>query len=86
MNEAIKISNLSKSYGTHVVLNGLDFCVQQGEIFALLGVNGAGKTTSLECIEGLRKYDSGSEIYAYSVNDCIWCNNGIIGWSAPISC
>lgn len=60
MNEAIKISSLKKSYGTHVVLNGLGFCVQQGEIFALLGVNGAGKTTSLECIEGLRKYDSGS--------------------------
>ena len=60
MNEAIKISNLTKSYGTHVVLNDLDFCVQQGEIFALLGVNGSGKTTSLECIEGLRKYDSGS--------------------------
>ena len=54
MNEAIKISGLKKSYGTHVVLNGLDFCVRQGEIFALLGVNGAGKTTSLECIEGLR--------------------------------
>jgi len=35
MNEAIKVSNLSKSYGTHVVLNGLDFCVQQREIFAL---------------------------------------------------
>lgn len=60
MNEAIKISDLKKSYGTHVVLNGLDFCVQQGEIFALLGVNGAGKTTSLECIGGLRKYDSGN--------------------------
>ena len=60
MNEAIKISGLKKSYGTHVVLNGLDFCVLQGEIFALLGVNGAGKTTSLECIEGLRKYDSGN--------------------------
>ena len=60
MNEAIKISNLKKSYGTNIVLNGLNFCVQQGEIFALLGVNGAGKTTSLECIEGLRKYDSGS--------------------------
>ena len=60
MNEAIKIKNLKKSYGTHVVLDGLDFCVQQGEIFALLGVNGAGKTTSLECIEGLRKYDSGT--------------------------
>lgn len=57
---SIKISNLTKSYGTHVVLNGLDFCVQQGEIFALLGINGTGKTTSLECIEGLRKYDGGS--------------------------
>ena len=60
MNEAVKISNLKKSYGTHAVLNDLDFCVQRGEIFALLGVNGAGKTTSLECIEGLRKYDGGS--------------------------
>lgn len=60
MNEAIKISNLTKSYGTHAVLKGLNFCVQQGEIFALLGINGAGKTTSLECIEGLRKYDSGN--------------------------
>ena len=60
MNEVIKISGLKKSYGTHVVLIGLDFCVRQGEIFALLGVNGAGKTTSLECIEGLRKYDSGN--------------------------
>lgn len=60
MNEAIKVSGLKKSYGTHVVLNGLDFCVRQGEIFALLGVNGVGKTTSLECIEGLRKYDSGN--------------------------
>ncbi len=49
MNIAIKISNLTKSYGPHIVLNNLDFCVQQGEIFALLGVNGAGKTTSLEC-------------------------------------
>lgn len=60
MNEAIIIRNLTKSYGTHIVLNNLDFCVYQGEIFALLGINGAGKTTSLECIEGLRKYDSGS--------------------------
>lgn len=60
MNEAIKISGLTKSYGTHAVLKGLNFCVKQGEIFALLGINGAGKTTSLECIEGLRKYDSGN--------------------------
>lgn len=57
---AIRINRLRKSYGDRPVLRGIDFCVQQGEIFALLGVNGAGKTTTLECIEGLRKYDSGS--------------------------
>ena len=59
MTNAIDIRGLKKSYGDHEVLKGLDFCVRQGEIFALLGVNGAGKTTALECIEGLRKYDSG---------------------------
>ena len=43
-----------------MVLKGLDLQIEKGEIFSLLGVNGAGKTTSLECIEGLRKYDSGT--------------------------
>lgn len=60
MNMAIQIDHLRKSYGAHTVLKGLSFHVIKGEIFALLGVNGAGKTTALECIEGLRKYDSGS--------------------------
>ncbi len=60
MTSAIQIRNLKKCYGDHAVLKGLDFSVYQGEILALLGVNGAGKTTALECMEGLRKYDSGS--------------------------
>ena len=59
MSSAIQVRGLKKSYGSHIVLKGLDFQIEQGEIFALLGVNGAGKTTALECIEGLRKYDSG---------------------------
>lgn len=60
MNSAIQVRGLKKSYGNHMVLGGLDFQIKKGEIFALLGVNGAGKTTALECIEGLRKYDSGA--------------------------
>lgn len=60
MRDAIKVSGLRKSYGNHTVLDGLDFRVQEGEIFALLGANGAGKTTCLECVEGLKKYDGGS--------------------------
>ena len=58
MNDAIQVRELKKSYGSHMVLKGLDFQIEKGEIFALLGVNGEGKTTTLECIEGLRKYDS----------------------------
>lgn len=60
MNFALQIDGLKKSYGDHAVLKGLKFNVIKGEIFALLGVNGAGKTTALECIESLRKVDSGS--------------------------
>lgn len=59
MSSAIQVRELKKSYGSHIVLKGLDLQIESGEIFALLGVNGAGKTTALECIEGLRKYDSG---------------------------
>lgn len=59
MSYAIQVSNLKKSYGSNIVLRGLDFQIKQNEIFALLGINGAGKTTALECIEGLKKYDSG---------------------------
>lgn len=60
MNHAIQVRGLKKSYGGNIVLGGLDFEIEKGETFALLGVNGAGKTTALECIEGLRKYDSGT--------------------------
>ncbi len=59
MRAAVQVRDLRKSYGTREVLRGLDFQVEKGEIFALLGVNGAGKTTALECLEGLRRYDSG---------------------------
>ena len=59
MTDALQVKGLKKSYGNIPVLKGIDFSVQQGEIFALLGVNGAGKTTALECIEGLRAYDNG---------------------------
>ena len=60
MDSAIQVYGLKKSYGSNIVLKGLDFEIEKGETFALLGVNGAGKTTALECIEGLRKYDSGT--------------------------
>lgn len=60
MNLAIGVEGLRKSYGSQTVLRGVSFEVARGEIFALLGVNGAGKTTALECIEKLRRCDSGN--------------------------
>lgn len=60
MGYAIDVKGLKKSYGNNAVLKGVEFNVAKGETFALLGVNGTGKTTTLECIEGLLKYDSGS--------------------------
>ena len=62
MNCAMQVCGLRKSYGSHIVLKGLDFQIEKGEVFSLLGVNGAGKTTALECMEGLKKYDSGTII------------------------
>jgi len=57
---AIRVSGLRKSYGEHVVLDGIDLTVQQGTVFALLGPNGAGKTTTVEILEGMRMPDRGT--------------------------
>lgn len=59
MTEALRVEGLRKSYGGVPVLKDISFTVRKGEIFALLGTNGAGKTTALECIEGLRTCDAG---------------------------
>lgn len=59
MNTVIHVENLQKSYGQNHVLKGISFSVEKGEVFALLGTNGAGKTTALECLEGIRSYDTG---------------------------
>ena len=58
--DVVTVRGLRKSYGTRVVVDGLDLAVPAGEIVGLIGANGAGKTTTVECIEGLRKPDAGS--------------------------
>lgn len=55
----IRINNLVKQYGNFTAVNGISFEVQRGEIFGLLGQNGAGKSTTLEIIETLREKTSG---------------------------
>ena len=58
--EAIVVDSFSKSYGSHKVVDSLQFTVHTGEVFALLGPNGAGKTTTVETLEGYRTPDQGT--------------------------
>ena len=65
---AILIAGLTKSYGDHEVLRGVDFEVATGSIFALLGSNGAGKTTLVKIMATLLKPDSGTAtVHGYDV-------------------
>ena len=59
-NAAISIQALKKSFGKIEVLKGVNLEVQRGEIFALLGSNGAGKTTIIRILATLLKQDAGS--------------------------
>jgi ABC-2 type transport system ATP-binding protein len=56
---AIAVTGLRKSYGEHMVLDGIDLTVQQGTVFALLGPNGAGKTTTVQILSTLIHADGG---------------------------
>src|SRR6266498_1840255 len=59
-NQAIQVKGLQKSYKQLHVLKGVDFEVEKGSIFALLGSNGAGKTTIVKILTTLLKQDSGT--------------------------
>lgn len=60
MSEAIFVEGLTKKYGEKTVVNHLNFSVKRGTVFGLLGANGAGKSTTIECILGTKKADEGT--------------------------
>lgn len=58
----IEVNDLTKAYGDTVVLDGLNFAVDSGEIFAVVGPSGAGKSTLAQCINLLERPTSGSVV------------------------
>ena len=66
--QAIKTENLTKRYGEITALDSLSLCVEQGEMLALLGVNGAGKTTAIKLLSCLTAPDGGDALLGgYSI-------------------
>ena len=55
----IVVEELTKKYGSYTAVEKLSFRVGRGEVFGLLGANGAGKSTTIECILGTKTADSG---------------------------
>lgn len=60
MEEVIRVEHLSKSYCRIKAVDDFSFSVRRGTVFGLLGANGAGKSTVIECVLGTRKADGGS--------------------------
>ena len=60
MSEAILVQGLTKTYGGKPVVDHLDLSVKRGTVFGLLGANGAGKSTTIECMLGTKQADSGT--------------------------
>ncbi len=56
---AIQIEDLHKAYGDKKVLKGLTLNVKKGELFGFIGKNGIGKSTTIDCLIGCKKFDKG---------------------------
>jgi len=56
----VMVEHLEKRYGETIAVQDVSFEVSAGEIFGILGPNGSGKTTTVECVQGLRRIDGGT--------------------------
>lgn len=60
METTIEVKNLCKSYGSIKAVENINISICRGEVFGLLGANGAGKSTTIECILGTKRQDGGT--------------------------
>lgn len=65
---ALEISNLSRSFNHKKAVNNLNFSIQEGELFCLLGHNGAGKSTTINLLTGMLKPDNGGQISFFGMD------------------
>ena len=65
---ALEISNLSRSFNHKKAVNNLNFSILEGELFCLLGHNGAGKSTTINLLTGMLKPDAGGQISFFGMD------------------
>jgi ABC-2 type transport system ATP-binding protein len=75
----VEVTDLRKTYGSFLALDGVSFDIRRGETFALLGPNGAGKSTTIEILEGYRDR-TGGEAKVLGVDP----HHGGIAWKARL--
>ncbi|MGU3422907.1 amino acid ABC transporter ATP-binding protein [Methylobacterium sp. D54C] len=70
MSAVVKLTNVHKSFGALQVLNGVSFVVGRGEVVAIIGQSGSGKSTALRCINALETIQSGSiEVCNHAIHE-----------------
>lgn len=74
----LTVSHLHKKYGEKTVVEDLSFSMEKPGVFALLGTNGAGKTTSIRMMLGMLKRDGGEVLYNGAPLDTATCNVGYL--------
>lgn len=75
---ALEVKNLSKKYGEKTVVDNLSFTMNEPGVYALLGTNGAGKTTSIRMMLGMLAHDTGEVLWNGKPLDAISCNVGYL--------
>jgi polar amino acid transport system ATP-binding protein len=63
----VELTDVVKRYGTHTVLNGVSLAVEKGEIVAIIGRSGSGKSTMLRCVNGLEPIQAGRVMFEGTV-------------------
>src|SRR4051794_29167098 len=69
MSAVVRLSEVRKSFGALAVLNGVSFEVEKGQVAAIIGQSGSGKSTALRCVNRLERIDSGKiEVCGHAVD------------------
>lgn len=70
MSIVVELKDVHKSFGANAVLKGVSFAVSKGQVVAIIGQSGSGKSTALRCIDRLETIDQGQiEVYGHHVHD-----------------